>query len=210
VYRLLVIAFVCILAVSHPWGRIAAQGTSQVPRTPTTNDRVAAVDEASRDERVPVLCRRLAAGIRSLALEPDQEGKYIFLIASGAEYDMLERQRYYYYKKARVYVNQQKVTKIIFEYYRFSLINMVSDTKTFTVTDPENQDLSGLDILYASNTGETRRYRVGDLKKEDSRRSVVKQYVSYLITLVIKLELHKNKKIDVETVGIERTIQLGD
>lgn len=171
---------------------------------------MAAGDDASRDERVPVLYRRLAAGIRGLTIEPDQEGKYTFLIASGSEYDMLERQRYYYNKKARVYVNQQKVTKIVFEYYRFSLINMVRDTKTFTVTDPENQDLSGLDILYTSSTGETRRYRVGDLNNKDSRRSVVKQYVSYLITLVIKLELHKNKKIDVETVGIERTIQLGD
>ena len=35
-------------------------------------------EEVTRDNRIPVIMKRLVAGIKSLKVEPDQDNKYIF------------------------------------------------------------------------------------------------------------------------------------
>jgi hypothetical protein len=51
---------------------------------------------------------------------------------------------------------------------------------------------------------------VADLQKRESQRSVIMQYYNYIISLVYSIELYKHKAVRIETVNIERTIQLGE
>jgi len=51
---------------------------------------------------------------------------------------------------------------------------------------------------------------VVDVQKRESRRSIITQYVNYIISLVYSIELYKHKTVRIETVNIERTIQLGE
>jgi hypothetical protein len=167
-------------------------------------------EEVTRDDRIPVLMKRLLAGIKSLKIEPDKDNRYIFTIKSGYQYDMLERQHLMVYRKAYLYMSGDSIAKIVFEYYQFSMDSKVRDVKTFTNTTPESADLGKLLVDYSSNTGEKQKYTAADIQKRESRRSVITQYVNYLISLVYNIELYKHKTIRVETVNIERTIQLGE
>jgi hypothetical protein len=168
-------------------------------------------DEAvTRDDRIPQFMKRLVAGIKSLKVEPDQEGKYIFTIKSGYQYDQLERQHLLTYRKAYIYMSGERVSKIIFEYYQFSMDNNVRDVKVFTNNSPESDELKSLRIDYNSNTGEKQSYTVSDVSRRESRRSVIGQYLNYLISLVYNIEMFKHKTVRIETVNIERTIQLGE
>lgn len=167
-------------------------------------------EEVTRDDRVPALMKRLVAGIKSLKIEPDNDKKYIFTIKSGLHYDELERQHLMIYRKAYVYMNGDSISKIVFEYYQFSMDNNVRDVKIFTSDSPESADLARLQIDYSSNTGEKQKYTVADVQKRESQRSVITQYVNYIISLVYNIELYKHKTVRIETVNIERTIQLGE
>lgn len=176
-----------------------------------TTDAPATPDEAvTRDDRIPVLMKRLVAGIKNLKVEPDQDKKYIFTIKSGYQYDQLERQHLMVYRKAYVYMSGDSISKIIFEYYQFSMDSKVRDVKTFTNNSPDSADLKALQIDYSSNTGEKQKYTVADLQKRESQRSIITQYYNYIISLVYSLELYRHKTIRIETVNIERTIQLGE
>ena len=157
-----------------------------------------------------MLMKRLIAGIKSLKVEPDQDKKYIFTIKSGYQYDMLERQHLMVYKKAYIYMAGESISKIVFEYYQFSMDSKVRDVKTFTNTSPESADLGTLLIDYSSNTGEKQKYTVADVQKRESQRNIIGQYVNYIISLVYSIELYKHKTVRIETVNIERTIQLGE
>ncbi|OHD63547.1 MAG: hypothetical protein A2176_07115 [Spirochaetes bacterium RBG_13_51_14] len=193
-------------------GFAAAQ--DKKPAAKTSGDRSAvdasSKDDATRDDRIPQLYRRLVAGIQSLKIQPDQEGKYVFSIKSGYQYDDLERQGYVMYKKARVYMAQNRISKIVFEYYQFGMDNKIREVKTYTNTAPDSEDLKNLEVEYTTNTGDKQAYRVADLQKRESQRTVITQYTNYLMSLVYKIELYKNKITDIESLNIERTIQLGD
>ena len=52
------------------------------------------------------------------------------------------------YKKAYVYMSGDRVSKIIFEYYQFSMDNKVRDVKIFTNNTPESGDLKSLRVDY--------------------------------------------------------------
>jgi len=174
-------------------------------------DSSASKDEAvTRDDRIPVLMKRLVAGIKSLKIQPDQDNRYIFTIKSGYHYDELEREHLMVYRKAYIYLSGESISKIVFEYYQFSMDSKVRDVKTFTNTTPESADLSKLLVDYNSNTGEKQKYTVVDVQKRESRRSIITQYVNYIISLVYSIELYKHKTVRIETVNIERTIQLGE
>ena len=97
----------------------------------------------------------------------------------------------------------------MFEYYQFSMDSKVRDVKTFTNTTG-SADLSKPFVDYNSNTGEKQKYTVVDVQKRESRRSIITQYVNYIISLVYSIELYKHKTVRIETVNIERTIQLGE
>ena len=114
------------------------------------------------------------------------------------------------YKKARVYMAQNRISKIVFEYYQFGMDNKIREVKTYTNTAPDSEDLKNLEVEYTTNTGDKQAYRVADLQKRESQRTVITQYTNYLMSLVYKIELYKNKITDIESLNIERTIQLGD
>jgi hypothetical protein len=86
----------------------------------------------------------------------------------------------------------------------------VRDVKIFTNTTPESDELKALKVDYSSNTGEKESYTVADVSKRESRRSVIGQYVNYLISLVFNIEMYKHKTVRIQSVNIERTIQLGE
>jgi hypothetical protein len=164
----------------------------------------------TRDNRIPDFMKRLVAGIKDLRVEPDKDGKYIFTIKSGYVYDQLERQHYMVYRKAYVYMTGDRVTKMVFEYYQFSMDSNVRDVKIFTNDSPENDELKSLQVDYSSNTGEKESYTVGDIGRRESRRSIISQYVNYLISLTYNIEMAKHRSLRIQSINIERTIQLGE
>ena len=114
------------------------------------------------------------------------------------------------YRKAYIYMSGDSISKIVIEYYQFSMDSKVRDVKIFTNNAPDSSDLSKLQVDYSSNTGEKQKYIVADLQKRESQRSVIMQYYNYIISLVYSIELYKHKAVRIETVNIERTIQLGE
>lgn len=154
--------------------------------------------------------KRLIEAITNLKIKPDEEGKYTFPLSSGIFYDVLDRQVCVYRKKAVVYVAQNRISKILFEYYQFGMDNKVREIKTFTHTAIDSDDLSSLQIDYIANTGEKQSYKAGDLTQRQSQREIIGQYANYLTSLIFTMELFKQKAARLQSLKIERTIQLGD
>lgn len=179
------------------------------PEKKPVSDRGAA-DDYTRDERIPQLYKRLTDVLQSLKLKPDGEGKHIFIIKAGNQYDLVDRVFLVYNKKAEVYASQGRITKIVFEYYQFNMTTQVREVKTFTATAPDSGDLRALSIEYVNTIGQKDKFTVAELQKPESRREVIKQYYSYYLAMVYKLELYKDKTIKIESSKIDRAIQLGD
>lgn len=168
----------------------------------------ASEDQSMRDSRIPRLCERLNRAIEALKLKPDDEGKHTIIVQSGYHYDKLERTFFMYHKKAFLYMSGNKVSRIIFEYYQFNMTSHVREVKTYTVNSPESEDLKGLIIEYKTNTGQTEKYNLPDLMRSDTRRDVVAQYYSYLLALVYKVEIYRDKLASQQSSMIDRTVQL--
>ena len=167
-------------------------------------------EDASRDIRIPRMYKRLAAAIKSLKLQPDQEGKLTFIISSGNYYDFFDRVPMVYYKKAFVYLTQDRINKIVFEYYQYNMASQVREVKTYTTTAPESDDLKSLAVEYTANTGEKEKFTVAELQKKNSQTDIVSQYFAYYLALVYRLELYKDKTVNTESSKIDRTVQIGD
>ncbi|MBN1498422.1 MAG: hypothetical protein JXA07_16740 [Spirochaetes bacterium] len=190
---------------------ILAQGRAGAQEYSPSKDRAGAQDEqVTRDDRIPPLYKRLVAALQSLKLKPDEEGKHTFIISSGNQYDHIDRIFLVYSKKARVYMSQNRISKIVFEYYQFNMTSKVREVKTYVCETPDSDDLSRLTIEYSTNTGEKEKYAAGELQRKESQRIIVRQYYSYLFSLVNKMELYKNKTVRLESSKINRTILLGD
>ncbi len=170
----------------------------------------AASDEYTTDGRIPNLYKRLSDAIRSLKFKADDEGKYTFIIKAGNQYDLVDRVFLVYNKKAMVYGSQGRITRIVFEYYQFNMTTQVREVKTFTATAPDSPDLRTLQIEYVNTIGQKDKFTVGELQKPESRRDVIKQFYSYYIALVYKLELYRDKTSKIESSKIDRAIQLGE
>lgn len=165
---------------------------------------------AAREDRIPALYNRLVLAVQGLKLQADEEGKHTFIISSGNQYDHIDRIFLVYNKKAMVYMSQNKISKIVFQYYQYNMTSKVREVKTFTSDNPDSDDLRQLSIEYVTNTGDKEKYTVGELQREESQKIIVKQFYSYYFALVNKMELYKNKTIRLESSKINRTIQLGD
>lgn len=165
---------------------------------------------AAREDRIPALYNRLVAAVQGLKLQSDEEGKHTFIISSGNQYDHIDRIFLVYNKKAMVYMSQNKISKIVFQYYQYNMTSKVREVKTFTSDKPDSGDLRQLSIEYVTNTGDKEKYTVGELQREESQKIIVKQFYSYYFALVNKMELYKNKTARLESSKINRTIQLGD
>lgn len=167
-------------------------------------------EDASRDIRIPQMYKRLALAIKSLKLQPDQEGKLTFVISSGNYYDFIDRVPMVYHKKAFVYITQERINKIVFEYYLYNMTSQVREVKTYTSMTPESEDLKSLAVEYTANTGEKEKFTVAELQKKDSQTDIVSQYFAYYLALVYRLELYKDKTIKLESSKIDRTVQMGN
>jgi hypothetical protein len=167
-------------------------------------------EDPTRDYRIPQLYKRLVAAIKSLKLQPDQEGKLTFVIKSGNYYDLIDRVPRVYHKKALVYLMQDRVNKIVFEYYQYNMTSQVREIKTYTNQAPESDDLKNLLIEYTDNMGEKDKFTVADLQKKNSQADIVSQFYDYYLALVYRLELYKDKTINIESSKIDRTVQMGD
>jgi hypothetical protein len=186
-----------------------SSGQESAPEKKPAPDRGVS-DDYTRDERIPRLYKRLTEVIQGLKLKPDDEGKYTFVIKAGNQYDLVDRVFLVYNKKADVYASQGRITKIVFEYYQFNMTTQVREIKTFTATAPDSGDLRTLTIEYVNTIGQKDKFTVAELQKRESRRDVIKQYYSYYLAVVYKLELYKDKTIKIESSKIDRAIQLGD
>ena len=167
-------------------------------------------EEPTRDHRIPQLHKRLVAAVKSLNLQPDKDGKLTFVIKTGNYYDYTDRVSIVYHRKAFVYMAQDRVNKIVFEYYQFNMTSQVREVKTYTSQSPDSDDLKNLMVEYADNTGEKEKFTVGELQKKDSKKDIVTQFYEYYLALVIQLELHKDKTIKFESSKIDRTVQMGE
>ena len=167
-------------------------------------------EDVTRDKRIPRLYKRLAAATKSLKLQPDQDGKLTFVISSGNYYDFIDRVPMVYHKKAFVYITQDRINKIVFEYYQYNMTSQVREVKTYTTTTPESEDLNSLTVEYTANTGEKEKYTVAELQKKDSQTGIITQYFSYYLALVYRLELYKDKTNNIDSGKIDRTVRLGD
>ncbi len=166
--------------------------------------------DGTRYDGLSGIHKRLIEAINNIKIKPDDEGKYSFIISSGIFFDPLERQVCIYRKKAVVYLDQNKISKVIFEYYRFGMDNKVREIKTITNTSTESDDLASLQIDYTANTGEKNSFKAGDLELRQSQRDIIGQYANYLISLIYTIELNKHRAARLQSLQIERTLQLGD
>jgi hypothetical protein len=201
------IVYSIIAAVMVVQGAVFSQ--ENAPEKKIDADR-SATDDYTRDNRIPQLFKRLSDVIQSLKLKPDEEGKYSFVIKAGNQYDLVDRVFLVYNRKANVYAVQGRISKIVFVYYQFNMTSQVREVKTFTTVTPDSGDLRALTIEYENNIGQKEKYTVADLQKPESRREVIKQFFSYYLSMVYKLELYKDRTIKTESSKIQRTIQLGD
>jgi hypothetical protein len=201
------IVYSIIAVVMLVQGAVFSQ--ENAPEKKPAADRSAA-DDYTRDDRIPQLYKRLTDVIQSLKLKPDEEGKHSFTISSGNQYNLVDRVFLVYNKKAEVYAAQGRISKIVFVYYQFNMTSQVREVKTFTTVTPDSGDLRTLTIEYENNINQKEKYTVAELQKTESRRVVIKQFYSYYLSMVYKLELYKDKTRKTESSLIERTIQLGD
>jgi hypothetical protein len=167
-------------------------------------------EDPTRDYRIPELYKRLVAAIKSLKLQPDNEGKLTFVIKSGNYFDFMDRVHRVYRKKAFVYMTQDRINKIVFEYYLYNMTSQVREVKTYTDQNPESDDLKNLVIDYTDNLGEKEKFTVAELQKRNSQTDIVSQFYDYYLELVHQLELHKDKTVNVESSRVDRTVQMGD
>jgi hypothetical protein len=165
-------------------------------------------EDPTREVRIPQLHKRLVAAIKSLNLKADKDGKLAFTLKTGNFYDYTDRVPYIYHKKAFVYMSQERVSKIVFEYYQFNMTSQIREVKTYTNQSPDSDDLMSLEVEYADNTGQKEKFTVGELQKKNSQIDIVSQFYEYYLALVIQLELRKDKTINVESSKIDRTVQM--
>ncbi len=165
-------------------------------------------EDPTRDYRIPLLHKRLVAAIKSLKLQPDKDGKLAFLVRSGNYFDYIDRVPYVYQKKAFIYMSQERVSKIVFEYYQFNMTSQVREVKTYTNQSPDSDDLKNLLVEYTDNTGQKEKFTVAELQKKNSQSDITSQFYEYYLALVIQLELRKDKTINVESSKIDRAVQM--
>jgi len=166
-------------------------------------------EKGASQQGISGMTKRLADALAKMRLKPDAEGKYSLNISSGGYFDPIDRQQLIYSKKATVYMNQGAISKIVFEYYQFSFTNLMRQVKTLINTNPYSEDMAGLQISYSTNTGVNASYKVTDLQSGQTRRDVIEQYSSYLLSLINSLEIYTHNNRDVESAKIERAVQLG-
>ncbi len=190
---------------------LLTQGTVRAQETVSSKNRAGDSGEnVTRDDRIPQLYQRLVAAVQALKLKPDEEGTHTFVISSGNQYDHIDRIFMVYNKRARVYMSQNSISKIVFEYYQYNMTSKVREVKTYTCATPGSDDLGQLLVEYATNTGEKEKYTVNELQKRDSQKIIVRQFYSYYFALVNKMELYKNKTVRLESSRVNRTILLGE
>jgi hypothetical protein len=90
------------------------------------------------------------------------------------------------------------------------MTSQVREVKTYTNQSPDSDDLMPLMIEYVDNTGEKEKFTVGELQKKNSQADIVSQFYEYYLALVIQLELHKDKTVNVESSKVDRTVQMGE
>ncbi len=166
--------------------------------------------DAVTDSYVVELHKRIGVMITKLELKPDSNGTFEIIIDSGYFIDDYERQKYVYYEKAIVTAPQGRVTKIIIEYYQFSLINQLKEIKTLVNNKPDNPDLSDLLITYTASDGENSQFFVKDLHQNSFKVKVVSQYRAYLIDCLQKMEKYGTMQIKREKFEVDRIINLGE
>jgi hypothetical protein len=159
-------------------------------------------------EGIPGMMKRLGDVIAGMRAKPDAEGKYTIRISSGGYYDPIDRQRFFYDKKAEIFMSQGKISKIVFVYYRFSFTNGVRQVKTLVNANPYSDDLTSLEISYSTNTGVNESCKVGDLQSPQIRKQVVDQYSGYLLSLIQSLEISRQADKIAESEKIERSVML--
>jgi hypothetical protein len=167
-------------------------------------------ESVTHDDRIPLLYKRLVAAVQVLKQKPDGEGKYTFVINNGNQYDLIDRVFLVYNKRAMLYMSNNSVSKIVFEYYQYNMTTQLREVKTYTCATPDSDNLGPLVIEYAANTGEKEKYTVNELKKPESQKIIIKQFHAYYFALVNKLELYNSKTTKLESSKVNRTIQLGD
>lgn len=188
-----------------------AQGIAGAQESVTVRKSTGETEESvAHEDRIPPLYNRLVAAIQDLKIKTDDEGKYTFIISSGNQYDHIDRIFLVYNKKAMVYMSQNRISRIVFQYYQYNMTSKVREVKTFTCETPDSDDLSKLSIEYTTNIGEKEQYRVAELQSNESKKIIIRQYYSYLFALVNKMELYRNRSIRLESSKINRTILLGD
>jgi hypothetical protein len=201
-----------VIIYSIMWALILAQGAvfSQEKEAPKKQAGDKAGEEYTRDERIPQLYKRLTDVIQALKLKPDDEGKYTIVVSKDNRYDLVDRVFLLSNKRADVYSAQGRISKIVFVYYQFNMTTQIREFKTFTATAPDSGDLKTLTIEYENNIGQKEKFTVSELERPDSRKDVIKQFYSYYLALVYRLELFKDSTSRIESSKIRRAIQLGE
>ncbi len=166
--------------------------------------------DPENDSYVVELHKRLGGIITELNLKPESDGSYEIIIDSGYFNDDYERQKYVYYEKAIVTAPQGSVTRIIIEYYQFSLVNQLKEIKTLVNSSPGSQNLGDLLVTYTASDGESSQFFVKDLSEKSFKVKVVTQYRAYLIDLLQKMENYETTLIKREKFEVDRIINLGN
>ncbi len=201
------IAYIIICAVILGHGSLFSQENATDKKNTSFGS---SGNDYTRDERIPQLYKRLSDAIQALKLKPDDEGKYTLTIKSGNQYDLVDRVFFVFNKKALIYAAQGRISKIVFEYYQFNMTTHVREVKTYTFSTPDSADLRALAVDYVNNIGQKENYTVADLRSLESRMQVTRQFYSYYLAMVYKLELYKDKTTRSQSSKILRAIQLGD
>jgi hypothetical protein len=207
-YAIIIILPAIILLQAVISVRTGAQDNKAAGKKAAVN--TASGEDLSRDDRLPALYKRLVEAIQGAKLQPDQEGKIAVTMRSGNQFDMIERVFLVYSKRATVYMAQNRVSKIVFEYYQYNMTTQLREIKTFTTTTPDSEDIKALAVEYSTNIGDSEKYNLGDLQKKDSQKIIASQYYSYYTSLVYKIELYRDSLSQRESSKIDRTVQLGD
>ncbi|TFH43391.1 MAG: hypothetical protein E4G96_01255 [Chrysiogenales bacterium] len=129
---------------------------------------------------------------------------------SGARFVPIDRVWQVHSTKAKATMAQDRIGKLVFEYYQFNMSNNVREEKIFISTSPDSGDLRTLQMKYSSNDGEAMQYTVGDLQKSESQKALAGQYYSNYLTLVFLVEQYGSRSARKESQRIDRTIQLGE
>ncbi len=204
VKKIFIYGIICAIVLAH--GLAFSQEKVATPKQAGEK----AGEEYTRDERIPRLYKRLADVIQALKLKPDNEGKYSITISKDNKYDLVDRVFLLCNKRALIHSAQGRVSKIAFVYYQFNMTTQVRELKTITAAAPDSGDLKTLTIEYENNTGQKEKFTLSELERPESRRDVIKQYHSYYLALVYRLELYKDSSSRSQSNKINRAIQLGE